>query len=164
LPLSRDHKPELADEATRIINQNGRIEQSKILPGLNAQRAAGLQGGYQYYGPKRVWLKSKQIPGLAMTRSIGDLIAKTVGVTQEPEIKVFEKLREQDRVLVLASDGIWDRLPNDDICPIIRDFHTRGDPNGACQELIRVSVDRWQKEHGMVDDITVLVIFLKPIV
>ena len=26
IPVSRDHKPELPDEATRIINSNGRVE------------------------------------------------------------------------------------------------------------------------------------------
>jgi hypothetical protein len=40
----------------------------------------------QFFGPKRVWLKNKQVPGLAMTRSIGDLVAGSVGVTAEPEI------------------------------------------------------------------------------
>jgi hypothetical protein len=49
-------------------------------------------GPPQFFGPKRVWLKNKQAPGLAMTRSIGDLVAKTVGVTYEPEIKVFSNL------------------------------------------------------------------------
>jgi len=97
-----------------------------------------------------------------MTRSIGDFIAKTVGVTHEPEVKVYEKLRETERTLVLASDGIWDRLSNEDVAAIVREYHSRGDANGACQELIRVAVDRWQKEHGMVDDITVVVVFLKP--
>jgi hypothetical protein len=26
-------------------------------------------------------------------------------------------------------------------------------------ELIRISVERWQKDHGMVDDITIVVVF-----
>ena len=46
----------------------------------------------QYFGPCRVWLKGKQMPGLAMTRSIGDMIASPVGVTAEPEIKTFPEL------------------------------------------------------------------------
>jgi hypothetical protein len=35
-------------------------------------------------GPARVWLKKENIPGLAMSRSIGDLIAASVGVIEEP--------------------------------------------------------------------------------
>jgi len=32
----------------------------------------------------RVWLKTEDIPGLAMTRSFGDEVASRVGVTAEP--------------------------------------------------------------------------------
>jgi len=32
------------------------------------------------------------VPGLAMTRSMGDVVAKSVGVTYEPEIKSFQGL------------------------------------------------------------------------
>ena len=35
-------------------------------------------------GPLRVWLKNEQYPGLAMSRSVGDLIATSVGVTSDP--------------------------------------------------------------------------------
>jgi serine/threonine protein phosphatase PrpC len=71
------------------------------------------------YGPKRVWLKNKPVPGLAMTRSIGDMAASSVGVTAEPEIKVFPNLTPSDKFIVIASDGIWDRLSNDEIMMVI---------------------------------------------
>ena len=67
------------------------------------------------YGPKRVWLKNKQVPGLAMTRSIGDMSASSVGVTAEPEIFVFPNLSQNDKFVVIASDGIWDRLSNQEV-------------------------------------------------
>ena len=69
----------------------------------------------QFYGPKRVWLKNKQVPGLAMTRSIGDLVAASVGVTSEPEIHVYSNLKSTDKALVIASDGLWDRFSNKEI-------------------------------------------------
>ncbi len=68
-----------------------------------------------FYGPKRVWLKNKQVPGLAMTRSIGDMSATSVGVTAEPEILVFPNLSQNDKFVVIASDGIWDRLSNQEV-------------------------------------------------
>jgi serine/threonine protein phosphatase PrpC len=43
-----------------------------------------------------------------MTRSIGDLAAHSVGVVAEPEIKIIKKLTKFDKILVMASDGIWD--------------------------------------------------------
>ncbi len=50
-----------------------------------------------------------------MTRSIGDMVANSVGVTAEPEIKVFPNLSPSDKFIVIASDGIWDRLSNEEI-------------------------------------------------
>ncbi len=35
-------------------------------------------------GPKRVWLLKEDVPGLAMSRSIGDFVAQSVGVIAEP--------------------------------------------------------------------------------
>lgn len=84
------------------------------------------------YGPKRVWLKTKQVPGLAMTRSIGDMAASSVGVTAEPEIKVFANLTPQDKILVIASDGIWDRFTNTEVMTTIsQKFYPQRDPDGA---------------------------------
>jgi serine/threonine protein phosphatase PrpC len=50
-----------------------------------------------------------------MTRSLGDFVAKSVGVTSEPEIKVFSNISELDKAIVIASDGIWDRIPNEEM-------------------------------------------------
>jgi serine/threonine protein phosphatase PrpC len=54
-----------------------------------------------------------------MTRSMGDLVAKSVGVTYDPEIKVFPNLNKQDKFVVIGSDGLWDRLTNDEITRIV---------------------------------------------
>lgn len=54
-----------------------------------------------------------------MTRSIGDMAATSVGVTAKPEITVFENLTQNDKILVLASDGLWDRFSNNEIMSII---------------------------------------------
>lgn len=55
--LSRDHKPEEPDEAQRIKKTNGRIEQSRLQPGMIVPGLRTTPG--MFYGPKRVWLKTK---------------------------------------------------------------------------------------------------------
>ena len=55
--LSRDHKPEEPDEAARIRKTNGRIEQSRLQPGMVIPGLRTSPG--MFYGPKRVWLKNK---------------------------------------------------------------------------------------------------------
>ncbi len=78
--LSRDHKPSLADEAERIFEEGGRV-------------APYFLDNGEPCGPDRVWLLDEDIPGLAMSRSIGDLVAASVGVTWEPGIHIHNLLR-----------------------------------------------------------------------
>ena len=59
----------------------------------------------------RVWLKTENLPGLAMSRSFGDSTAARVGVNAVPEVTMFE-LTVEDKVLILASDGVWEFLEN----------------------------------------------------
>ena len=58
-----------------------------------------------------MWLKYEDIPGLAMSRSFGDSVACKAGVHAVPEIKMFE-IQPNDKVIVIASDGIWEFLTN----------------------------------------------------
>jgi serine/threonine protein phosphatase PrpC len=98
-----------------------------------------------------------------MTRSMGDLVAKSVGVTYEPEIKAVSNLTSQDKFLVIASDGLWDRIPNDEVCRIVANpFYDRGDAEGAVQFLAKESAERWTREQGMIDDITIVIAFINP--
>ena len=60
--MSRDHKPELPDEAQRIIKKNGRIEPSRITTDMLVGYSKGGPLKFmqpQFFGPKRVWLKNK---------------------------------------------------------------------------------------------------------
>jgi serine/threonine protein phosphatase PrpC len=71
IPITRDHKPDEPDEQQRIIERGGRIDSYKGRFGENV-------------GPMRVWLKKEAFPGLAMSRSIGDACAHSVGVIADP--------------------------------------------------------------------------------
>jgi serine/threonine protein phosphatase PrpC len=74
LPLSTDHKPSLEKEADRIRKMKGRVEPYRDELG-------------EPIGPLRVWIQHDNVPGLAMTRSFGDLVGASVGVSPIPEIK-----------------------------------------------------------------------------
>lgn len=51
----------------------------------------------------------------APCRSLGDLTAATVGCTSDPEV-TFTTLRPHtDQVLVMATDGVWDVLTNEQV-------------------------------------------------
>jgi serine/threonine protein phosphatase PrpC len=78
-----------------------------------------------------------------MTRSLGDLVAKTVGVTYEPEIKVIANLTQKDKIVIIASDGLWDRIPNDELTRLIIPYYERKDAEGALSFLMKEAADRW---------------------
>ena len=83
-------------------------------------------------GPLRVWTKNDNVPGLAMTRSMGDLVAASVGVSQEPEILEFT-LSSDDRMIIIGSDGVFEFLDNDEILRLLVPFYERNDLEGACE-------------------------------
>ena len=108
----------------------------------------------------RVWLKNENSPGLAMSRSIGDRVAHQVGVIHEPEV-LEVALREQDVFVVLASDGVWEFLSNDEVCSIVYPCWLQGSPEIAAERVIKESLLKWKSLQDIVDDITVIVVFLK---
>lgn len=69
--ITRDHKPDEPDEAARILEAGGRIDSFKDENG-------------EHLGPLRVWQKDQDIPGLAMTRAMGDGAGAVAGVISEP--------------------------------------------------------------------------------
>jgi len=68
-----------------------------------------------HVGPYRVWLKNEQAPGLAMSWSIGDLVAQSAGCISTPEIIQVKKVPDH-YAIVVASDGVWEFLSNEKIC------------------------------------------------
>ena len=60
LELSIDHKPFRECEKDRVLKSGGKIEKSLV-----EEREVG---------PLRVWKQDEDVPGIAITRSMGDLI------------------------------------------------------------------------------------------
>lgn len=107
----------------------------------------------------RVWLKNEDIPGLAMSRSFGDSMACRVGVNAVPEIKEFV-LTPEDKVMVLASDGVWEFLENQDVANIVYPFFLQKNAEGAAEALVRAAFKTWKREESVIDDITCIIVFL----
>ena len=118
-------------------------------------------------GPLRVWEKGSEGPGLAMTRSLGDKVGSKIGVVCTPEVTKYST-RKEDRAFIIASDGLWEYMPNPEVCNFVKELittmrsnHNDIDADYIATELFNQSVLRWrQKEQGM-DDITIIVILLK---
>ena len=144
-PLSIDSKPEIPSEKERIINSGGDVEKIRNKFG-------------QLVGPYRVWVKNKDYPGLAMSRSIGDFNAKVVGVIPNPEI-IECNLSIYSKYIVICSDGVWEFLSNEDVMNVGKKYYLEGNPKGFCKKLVENSIKFWEKEDIVIDDITVVTIF-----
>lgn len=148
---TKDHKPNVPEECARIQRNNGRVFE---------------------WGSYRVWLQDVDMPGLAMSRSFGDAVAKTVGVTAEPDVTSVEKVEfrstdnktEERRPLafaVLASDGIWEFMTTDECVQYVGGciLESGMSPQEACTALIEEACNRWDVEEDVVDDITGVVVY-----
>jgi serine/threonine protein phosphatase PrpC len=144
-PLSYDCKPDLPNELKRIKACGGMVE-----------KAYDPEIGET--GPYRVWAEGEDYPGLAMSRSIGDMDAKKCGVIPNPQIVEYI-IDHYTKYMIVASDGIWEFISNEQVMKFCNKFYLRNDPVGLCQELSKKSISLWEKNDCAIDDITVVVVF-----
>ncbi|KAK6944790.1 PPM-type phosphatase-like domain [Dillenia turbinata] len=145
MPLSVDHKPDREDERSRIEAEGGRVIQ------WNGFRVCGV---------------------LAMSRSLGDRYLKP-WVVPDPEVMVIPRAKE-DECLILASDGLWDVMTNQEACDMARRrillWHKKnGTPpcaerSGGFDPAAQDAADYLSKlalQKGSRDNVTVIVADLK---
>lgn len=129
--LTMDHTPSRQDEKTRIENK----------------------GGYVDYC-NGVW----RIQGsLAVSRAIGDQHLKE-WVTAEPDTTTVN-IQPDCEFLILASDGLWDKVTDQEAVDVVLPFCTGGsnkqEQARGCRKLAELSISK-----GSNDDISVMVIQL----
>ena len=107
--LTNDHTADIESEKIRVLQKGGVIKQ------LVDQNRNPI-------GPKRIWLPDSKTPGLAMTRSLGDAIAHSIGGSCEAELKVTQ-LTSKDYFVILASDGVWEFMSNEEVARIAIPFY-----------------------------------------
>ena len=146
LNLTRDHKPTEEDEKERIIKKGGNISKGKDEFGNSS-------------GIMRIWKADGNI-GLALTRSFGDEIMSKVGVSCEPEIKQFF-LGKDDKFIIIGTDGLWEYIYSEECVNMVKDFFLKNDIQGAGNLLLKEASKRWIVEQDVVDDITIILIFLE---
>ncbi|KAL8267720.1 hypothetical protein R6Q59_001518 [Mikania micrantha] len=139
--LTVDLKPDLPREAERIKRCKGRVFALQDEPEV-----------------PRVWLPFDDAPGLAMARAFGDFCLKEYGVISIPEIS-HRLLTDRDQFIVLASDGIWDVLSNEQVIEIISSAPTR---SSAARFLVDSAAREWKSKYptSKMDDCAVVCLFL----
>ncbi|CAN4085764.1 unnamed protein product [Withania somnifera] len=121
IALSEDHKPNRTDERRRIENAGGVV----------------------------MWAGTWRVGGvLAMSRAFGNRMLKQF-VVAEPEIQ-DQEIDEELELLVLASDGLWDVVPNEDAISLAQ---AEEEPEASARKLTETAFTR-----GSADNITCIVV------
>jgi len=149
--LTDDHKPDRPDERRRIEAKGGVVD---------------MQGVWRVFTPSTATFGGRNVLwGLAVSRAFGDLLMKepqrygctsALGelVSAVPEIHTYELHPSEDRFLILACDGIWDVMNDEDAVAVCSE-HRSADL--AAHALIRRSF-----EVGSDDNLTAMVIAWQP--
>ncbi|XP_059652357.1 probable protein phosphatase 2C 73 [Cornus florida] len=138
--LTVDFKPNLPQEAERIIQCKGRVFCLDDEPGLH-----------------RIWLPNEECPGLAMSRAFGDYCVKNFGLISIPEV-TQRHITSRDQFVVLATDGVWDVITNQEAVQIVSSTPDRAK---SSKRLVECAVRAWKrKRRGIaVDDISAVCLF-----
>jgi len=132
LPLSFDHKPSNDVELTRIENDGGFVRDGRVDGDLALSRSFG-DFGYKFCNAKK---NSMSVPP---TKG-----QKEYRVTVYPDILVYVREPSNDQFMVLACDGIWDRLTNKDCSDLVRSLVYRDgetDVGLMCEEVIDTALE-----------------------
>lgn len=143
--LTMDHTPDRKDEIKRIEAHGGVV--------MSSDQYDNQDPAFASFQQKRIWSKAGKFPGTAFTRSIGDAVAKELGVCSDPECASYP-IPTSDAMFVLGSDGVFDFIPDEEIGAIVKKFD---DPADACRDLVGKAWNRWCESEERADDITVIV-------
>ncbi|CAE7294714.1 unnamed protein product [Symbiodinium natans] len=145
--LSDDHKPGRPDEQRRIESNGGVVD---------------MQGVWRVFTPGPATFGGRSLLwGLAVSRAFGDLLMKEPQrygctgctgalVSAMPEITMYDLNANEDRFLVLACDGVWDVLDDEEAVLVCAEHKTA---DLAAHALIRRAF-----ELGSDDNLTAVVI------
>eukprot|EP00899_Mesostigma_viride_P013904 jgi/Mesvir1/22514/Mv18541-RA.1 len=103
--LSAEFKPDHPVELRRILLMGGKVYPHPAEPLL-----------------PRFWMPNYDVPGLAMSRALGDWCIKKYGLSAEPSI-VTRKITQRDLFMVLCSDGLSDVMNDHDILRLVLTSH-----------------------------------------
>ena len=96
-----------------------------------------------------------------MSRSIGDGYAHKIGVIDVPEILEFNIMKVRPKAIILASDGVFEFVKNEDIKDIIEKYFYNMDAQGCAKEIVEYSRKIWENSGYAIDDITCIVAFFE---
>lgn len=143
--LTVDHKPNMPQELKRIEQCGG------SLAWLHGNKPY-IRGG-DFFRRQALGEHPKQ---LNYSRAFGGKDLKMFGLSAEPDISHFE-LSEDDKLILIASDGLWDVVNPRTACEIAIKAHREG--RSATKDIVQFAISEMPRV-GVRDNVTVIAVFL----
>lgn len=96
-----------------------------------------------------------------MTRSFGDKAGIRAGTNAIPQISEH-LVTSNDKFIVIASDGIWDYIQNEELMNLVTPFYEKNSLELACERVVNHATTTWRKVCLSRDDITMILVNLQP--
>ncbi|XP_030627498.1 protein phosphatase 1B [Chanos chanos] len=124
-----DHKPCNPREKERIQNAGGSVMIQRVNGSLAVSRALG---DYDY----------KCVEGKGPTEQL---------VSPEPEVFEIVRSEAEDEFVVLACDGIWDVMSNEELCAFVRArLEVTDDLEKVCNEVVDTCLHKGSRDNMSV--------------
>ncbi|XP_056903084.1 protein phosphatase 1B isoform X4 [Takifugu flavidus] len=121
-----DHKPCNPRERERIQNAGGTVMIQRVNGSLAVSRALG---DYHY----------KCVDGKGPTEQL---------VSPEPAVCEMTRAPEQDQFLILACDGIWDVMSNEELCDFVKSrLEVSDDLERVCNEVVDTCLHKGSRDN-----------------
>jgi len=127
VPLSFDHKPNDAEEHSRIDRAGGYVSMRRVDGDLAVSRALG---DFQY-------------------KDRTDLPPEEQKVTAKPDLMVYPRDKENDEFVIVACDGIWDVVSNDECVQMVQQIFDEGetDMGKICEEVLDLCLEKNSRDN-----------------
>lgn len=123
---TQDHKPVNPAERERIQNAGGTVMIQRVNGSLAVSRALG---DYEY----------KQVEGKGPCEQL---------VSPEPEVSIIDRDLEGDQFLVLACDGIWDVMSNEELADFIHSrLRLTNDLTQVCNQVVDTCLYKGSRDN-----------------
>ncbi|KAL8271471.1 hypothetical protein Esti_004672 [Eimeria stiedai] len=144
--LTVDHKPNMPHEQERIISSGGSVEYLH-----NHNNKPFIRGGD--FGIRKS--KGEQPMQLQYSRAFGGKDLKGYGLSCEPDVAIV-RLTPAHRLLILATDGLWDVFSAQQAVEIAWAAHQQGE--NPSEALVHHALDDQQQRGHCADNITAMVV------
>jgi len=123
---TQDHKPVNPTERERIQNAGGTVMIQRVNGSLAVSRALG---DYEY----------KQVEGKGPCEQL---------VSPEPEVSIIDRDREGDQFVVLACDGIWDVMSNEELADFVHSrMRLTNDLSQVCNQVVDTCLYKGSRDN-----------------